>query len=71
MPATIAHLPVYMRVGNGAERQIGTVEVRLDAESKPAVDFAGVVALLRAVADEIQERAEQGDGQPVTPPELT
>jgi hypothetical protein len=55
--ATVGKLPVYMRIGNSAEHEVGTIEVDLiDGQFTPETNFA---ALLRAAADQIDKDHSQ------------
>lgn len=51
-------LPVYMRVGTSAEREIGRITVRMEAPPRQA--NATLAALLRDVADEFEREARDG-----------
>jgi hypothetical protein len=53
MAATVGRLPVYMRIGNSAEHEVGTIEVDLiDGQVTPETNLAG---LFRAAADQIDK----------------
>lgn len=57
MPATTGTLPIYMRVGDAGDVEIGTVTLDVDQENGVVtLTTAAVADALRAAADRIDPR---------------
>lgn len=55
---TSVRLPVYVRVGDLAEHQVGVII--LDEETSVALSQQSLAGLFRALADEVEKRAAAG-----------
>ncbi|WP_028814434.1 hypothetical protein [Streptomyces flavidovirens] len=58
MAATLP-IPVYLRVGNGSETQIGEVVVSVDSTGMATLTLTDIAAALRATANEMDARMQE------------
>ncbi|MEV6105712.1 hypothetical protein AB0M28_13490 [Streptomyces sp. NPDC051940] len=48
------HIPIFMRIGDGAEQEVGVIDMPVSCTATVTVTSCGVAAALRAAADEIE-----------------
>ncbi|MFF8290435.1 hypothetical protein ACF068_14570 [Streptomyces sp. NPDC016309] len=58
MAATLG-IPVYLRVGNGAETQIGEVVVSVERDGTATLTLTDIASALRATANEMDARMQE------------
>jgi hypothetical protein len=58
MAATLS-IPLYLRVGDGTEAQIGEVVVAIDSRGIATLTVSNIAAGLREAADAVEQAAEE------------
>jgi hypothetical protein len=58
MAATLP-IPVYLRIGNGTESQIGEVVVSVERDGTATLTLTDIATALRATADEMDARMQE------------
>ena len=57
--AAMLPVPLYLRIGNGGETQIGEVFVSVDGHGTATMTLTDVAAALRTTADEMDTRMQE------------
>ncbi|MFE7273032.1 hypothetical protein [Streptomyces sp. NPDC057623] len=60
MPGTF-DIPIYLRIGNGTETEVGQVVLNIDGDGTVTMTTSDIAAALRATADAMEASAKEAD----------